>query len=142
MQLSALGQVRWRQSLTRGTTSNIQLKMRLTPSSQMTVLNPQGIENGDKLSMPHLVKLEGFLSLAQMSDLVMKRKSSFLLLPTGGSRETETGSLSGISLHSTLVPVGFSINGFAITQALIYAGLPTVFQNKKPPWLYYSPAYP
>ena len=115
--------------------------MRFTPS-QTTVLNPQGTENGDKLSMPHSVKLEGFLGLAQISDLAMKRKSSFLVLPTGGSGEAGTGSLSGISLHYALVPVGFSINGFAITQALIYAGLPTVFQNKKPPWLYYSLAYP
>lgn len=56
--------------------------MRFTPSFQMTVLNPQGIENGDTLSMPHLVKLEGFLSLAQMSDLVVNSKSSFLVLPT------------------------------------------------------------
>ena len=142
MQLSALGQVRWGQPLTKGTTSNTQLKMRFTPSSQTTVLNPQGIENGDELSMPHLVKLEGFLSLVQMSDLVVKSKGSFLVLPTGGSREAGTGSLSGISLHYALVPVGFSINGFAITQALIYAGPHTVFQNKKPPWLYYSPAYP
>lgn len=66
----------------------------------------------------------------------------FFLMETAGNRDWVFEWHPCISLTYTMVPVGFSFNGFAITQALIYAGRPTVFQNKKPPRLYYSPAYP
>lgn len=76
------------------------------------------------------------------SNVGKKAHFDFFLPEAAGNRNWVFEWHPRISVRYTVVPVGFSINGFAITQALIYAGLPTVLQNKKLPWLYDNPAYP
>lgn len=59
--------------------------------------------------------------------------------------EARTGWLSGspsMSLRASMIHSRALINVVHCNEALVSDGLPTVSQNKKTPWVYYSPTYP